>query len=83
MVSGSKYKSRVKIKFRILQLLAESPASKAKIMYEAGVSSGQMKFYMPDLIKDELIEYVNRSREYKIRNKGRILLENMTSGALT
>lgn len=71
----NRYGTRTKLKFRILQLLSESPADKIRIKYEAGLSAKQMIYYMRELIKDEFVEYVQYSRVYRIREKGRKLLE--------
>jgi predicted transcriptional regulator len=68
-----------RLKIRILNLLNEAPASKTKIMYEAGLSKGQMRVHIPDLIKDEFIEYNHSSRVYKIRDKGKRFLESLSS----
>jgi predicted transcriptional regulator len=63
-------------------LLNEGPANKTKIMYEAGLSKGQMRVHIPDLIKDECIEYNHRLRVYKIKDKGKKFLENLNSISL-
>jgi hypothetical protein len=61
-------RTRTKIKFRILQLLSESPADKNRVKYEAGLSSKQMMYYMLDLIKDQFVdtpEYIGLERRAK------------------
>jgi predicted transcriptional regulator len=73
---------RDKIKIRILDLLNEAPASKTKIMYECGLSKGQMRVYVPDLINYGCIEYNRKSRVYKISDKGKRLLESLGSISL-
>jgi predicted transcriptional regulator len=70
---------RDRLKIRILNLLNEAPASKTKIMFEAGLSKGQMRVHIPDLIKDECIEYNHRLRVYKIRDKGKRFSESLSS----
>jgi len=70
---------RNRLKIRILNLLSEAPANKTKIMYEAGLSKGQMRVHIPDLIKDECIEYNHRLRVYKIKDKGKKFLDGLSS----
>jgi predicted transcriptional regulator len=69
-------RTRTKIKFRILQLLSESPADKNRVKYEAGLSSKQMMYYMPDLIKDQFVEHIQHSGVYRIREKGKKIIGN-------
>ena len=70
---------RNRLKIRVLNLLKEGPDSKTKNMYETGLSKGQMRVHIPDLIKDDCIEYNHRLRVYKIRDKSKRFLESLSS----
>lgn len=61
---------RDRLRLRILNLLKEGLASKTKIMYEVGLSRGQMRIYVPDLI-EKYVEYNHMLRAYEIRDNGR------------
>jgi len=64
-----KYRSRTEIVSNILEA-ANGGATKTKIMYNAFLSYNQLKDYLYVLIKNNLIEYLDGTREFKTTEKG-------------
>ena len=64
-----KYRSRTEIVSNILEA-ANGGATKTKIMYNAFLSYNKLKDYLYVLIKNNLIEYLDGTREFKTTEKG-------------
>jgi len=64
-----KYRGRTEIVSSILDA-ANGGATKTKIMYNAFLSYNQLKDYLYVLIKNNLIEYLDGTREFKTTEKG-------------
>ena len=64
-----KYRSRTEIVSMILEA-ANGGATKTKIMYNAFLSYNQLKDYLSVLIENNLIEYLDGTREFKTTEKG-------------
>ncbi len=64
-----KYRSRTEIVATILEA-ANGRATKTKIMYNAFLSYNQLKDYLSVLIENNLIEYLDGTREFKTTEKG-------------
>jgi predicted transcriptional regulator len=60
-----KYRSKTDITAQILTAAKNKPLGKTKIMYSAMVSSQQMKEYLDELLRKELISYNEESRTYQ------------------
>jgi predicted transcriptional regulator len=58
----------------ILETVGEGGAIQAKIMYKVYLSFLQMKEYLSETMKHELIAYDDRAQIYKITDKGRRFL---------
>ena len=64
-----KYRGRTEIVSMILEA-ANGGATKTKIMYNAFLSYNQLKDYLSVLIENNLIEYLDGTREFKTTEKG-------------
>ena len=64
-----KYSGRTAIVSKILEA-ANRGATKTKIMYNAFLSYNQLKDYLSVLIENNLIEYLDGTREFKTTEKG-------------
>jgi predicted transcriptional regulator len=64
-----KYRSRTEIVAMILDS-ANGGATKTKMMYKAFLSYNQLKEYLPMLIENELIEYLNGTQTFRTTEKG-------------
>jgi predicted transcriptional regulator len=64
-----KYRSRTEIVAMILEA-ANGGATKTKIMYKAFLSYAQLREYLPVLIENSLLEYLEGSQTYKTTEKG-------------
>jgi predicted transcriptional regulator len=69
-----KHRSRTEIVSNILDA-ANGGATKIKIMYTAFLSYNQLKDYLSILIENNLIEYLEGTREFKTTEKGLNLLK--------
>jgi predicted transcriptional regulator len=65
-----KYRSRTEILGNILDATNGGGATKTKIMYAAFLSFAQLKEYLSVLIENNLIEYSDGTKTYKITEKG-------------
>lgn len=66
-----KYRSRIEIIATILDTVSSGTATKTKIMYEAYLSSPQLKEYISFLLENELITYEEGTHIYRITEQGR------------
>ena len=64
-----KNRSRTELVSMILDA-ANGGATKTKIMYSAFLSYTQLKDYLSILIENNLIEYLNETREFRTTEKG-------------
>ena len=64
-----KYRSRTEIVSMILEA-ANGGATKTKIMYISFLSYNQLREYLSVLIENNLIEYLDGTREFKATEKG-------------
>ena len=64
-----KNRSRTELVSMILEA-ANGGATKTKIMYNAFLSYNQLKDYLSVLIENNLIEYLDGTREFKTTEKG-------------
>ena len=64
-----KYRGRTEIVATMLEA-ANGRATKTKIMYSAFLSYNQLKDYLSVLIENNLIEYLDGTREFKTTEKG-------------
>ncbi|HJT09839.1 MAG TPA: DUF4364 family protein [Candidatus Nitrosotalea sp.] len=64
-----KYRSRTEIVSMILKS-ASSGATTTKIMYKAYLSYSQMKEYLANMEKNELIRFEEGTRLYRVTEKG-------------
>jgi predicted transcriptional regulator len=64
-----KYRGRTEIVSMILEA-SNGGATKTKIMYNAFLSYNQLKDYLSVLIENNLIEYLDGTREFKTTEKG-------------
>jgi predicted transcriptional regulator len=69
-----KNRSRLEIISMILETVGDSGAIQAKIMYKVYLSFLQMKEYLSETMRHELIVYDERAQIYKITEKGRRFL---------
>jgi predicted transcriptional regulator len=63
------YRSKTEIIAKILQA-ANGGSTKTKIMYVAFLSHVQLKRYLPLLIQDGLLEYLEATHTYRTTEKG-------------
>lgn len=70
-----KNRSRLEIISMILETVGEGGAIQAKIMYKVYLSFLQMKEYLSETMRHELIVYDERAQIYKITDKGKRFLE--------
>ncbi len=76
-----KNRSRLEIIAMILETVGDNGAIQAKIMYKVYLSFLQMKEYLSQLMKNDLLFYDERAQIYRITDKGRrflILYRQMT-----
>jgi predicted transcriptional regulator len=76
-----KNRSRLEIIAMILETVGDKGAIQAKIMYKVYLSFLQMKEYLSNLMKNDLITYDAGAQIYKMTEKGRrflILYKQMT-----
>jgi predicted transcriptional regulator len=67
----SYYRSRTEIAAQILQAANDhNEITKTKIIYVAFLSYKQLQEYLPPLIQNGLLEYLERRKRYKITEKG-------------
>jgi predicted transcriptional regulator len=67
----SYYRSRTEIAAQILQAANDhNEITKTKIIYVAFLSYKQLQEYLPPLIQNGLLEYLERTKRYKITEKG-------------
>jgi predicted transcriptional regulator len=70
-----KNRSRLEIISMILETVGDSGAIQAKIMYKVYLSFLQMKEYLSETMRHELIVYDERAQIYRITEKGKRFLE--------
>ena len=70
-----KYRSRTDIVGSILKAANGGRANKTKIMYKAFLSFAQLKEYLRDLLKNDLIEFEEGHKTYATTAKGIQLLQ--------
>jgi predicted transcriptional regulator len=67
----SYYRSRTEIAAQILQAANDyNEITKTKIIYVAFLSYKQLQEYLPPLIQNGLLEYLEGTKRYKITKKG-------------
>jgi predicted transcriptional regulator len=67
----SYYRSRTEIAAQILQAANDhNEITKTKIIYVAFLSYKQLQEYLPPLIQNGLLEYLEGTKRYKITEKG-------------
>jgi predicted transcriptional regulator len=67
----SYYRTRTEIAAQILQAANDhNEITKTKIMYVAYLSYKQLQRYLPLLIQDELLEYLEATHTYRTTEKG-------------
>jgi predicted transcriptional regulator len=67
----SYYRSRTEIAAHILQAANDyNEITKTKIMYVAFLSYKQLQEYLPSLIENGLLEYLEGTKSFKITEKG-------------
>ena len=67
----SYYRSRTEIAAQILQAANDhNKITKTKIIYSAFLSYKQLQEYLPPLIQNGLLEYLEGTKSYKITEKG-------------
>jgi predicted transcriptional regulator len=64
-----KYRSRTEIVSMILEA-ANGGATKTKIMYKSMLSYNQLKEYLSILIRNNLLEYIEGTHQFKTTEKG-------------
>ncbi|MDQ4072812.1 MAG: winged helix-turn-helix domain-containing protein [Thermoproteota archaeon] len=69
-----KNRSRLEIIAMILETVGDNGAIQAKIMYKVYLSFLQMKEYLSQLMKNDLLFYDDRAQIYRITDKGRRFL---------
>ena len=70
-----KNRSSLEIISMILETVGDSGAIQAKIMYKVYLSFLQMKEYLSETMRHELIVYDERAQIYRITEKGKRFLE--------
>jgi predicted transcriptional regulator len=72
----SYYRTRTEIAAQILQAANDhNEITKTKITYVAYLSHRQLQEYLPSLIQNGLLEYLEGTKSYKITEKGLKLLK--------
>jgi predicted transcriptional regulator len=67
----SYYRTRTEIAAQILQAASDyNEITKTKIMYVAYLSYKQLQRYLPLLVQDELLEYLEATHTYRTTEKG-------------
>jgi predicted transcriptional regulator len=64
-----KYRSRTEIVSMILEA-ANGVTTKTKIMYKSMLSYNQLKEYLSILIRNNLLEYIEGTHQFKTTEKG-------------
>ncbi|TVP41472.1 winged helix-turn-helix domain-containing protein [Candidatus Nitrosocosmicus arcticus] len=80
-----KNRSRLEIIAMILETVGDNGAIQAKIMYKVYLSFLQMKEYLSNLMKNDLLIYDDGAQIYKMTDKGRrflILYKQMTESII-
>ena len=70
-----RHRSRTDILAQILEAVADGGAAKTKIMYKAFMSYAQLKEYLIVMLSNDLLNYVEGEKLFRITEKGKRFLD--------